>query len=173
MSALETLEKREIKELLSKGWITHDAMWFAHSLQTVGIEKTNLINKAAVQSMAVIEVSRLKKALGFQKDTITSFDELTRFMTDAMDLVLANFMHFQVSVPQKNVIHWEMEKGDCFAYKGITGLGVIDHYECGVLHRIRTWLSALKINFEMTPNVHTCIMHTQGDCSGNFIFNLA
>lgn len=41
MNALERLEKKEIKEILSKGWITHDAMWFAHALKDLGIEKTN------------------------------------------------------------------------------------------------------------------------------------
>jgi hypothetical protein len=60
MSALDHLEKRDIKELLSKGWITHDAMWFAHSLSEIGIERTNVINKAAIASMAAIEVGRLK-----------------------------------------------------------------------------------------------------------------
>ena len=53
MNALETLNKGEIKELLSKGWITHDAMWFVHCLEEAGIEKTNKINKAAVKSMSI------------------------------------------------------------------------------------------------------------------------
>lgn len=68
MNGLASLEKNEIKELLSKGWITHDAMWFFHALQEVGIEKTNRINRAAAESMSLIEVARLKKALGFKAD---------------------------------------------------------------------------------------------------------
>ena len=172
MNALETLEKKAIKELLSKGWITHDAMWFAHSLQAVGIEKTNWINKSAIESMAAIEVGRIKKALSFTNDRIDSFDELSRFLNGAMDLVLADFMRFQVTLPRKNVIHWTMEQDKCFAYNGVKGLGVIDHYECGVLHRIKSWLKALNIDYEMVPAVHNCIMHTRGDCSGDFLFHL-
>ena len=41
----------ELKELLIKGWMTHDGMWFYHCLQECGIEKTNRINKAAIRAM--------------------------------------------------------------------------------------------------------------------------
>lgn len=173
MNSLESLDKREIKELLSKGWITHDAMWFAHALETVGIEKTNRINQAAVRSMAVIEAARLKKVLGFKKEKIDTFDELVWLLKGAMELVLADFMHFRMTTPQKNVIHWEMEHNNCFAYKGITGMGAIDQYDCGVLLRVKTWLSAMKVEFKMVPEVKRCIMHTRGDCSGDFLLNLS
>lgn len=173
MNALEQMDKSEIKELLSKGWITHDAMWFLHSLKEVGIEKANRINRAAVRSMSLVEVARLKKALGFNKAEISSFDELVDFLDRAMELVIARFMRFTVTVPEKNVIHWEMEKNACFAYKGISGMGVIDQYECGVIHRIESWLHGLGLEFEIKPPVTTCLMHSTGACRGDFIFHLS
>lgn len=33
------LQKNELKELLNKGWMTHDAMWFYNCLQEFGIER--------------------------------------------------------------------------------------------------------------------------------------
>jgi len=173
MDALKSLEKDEIKELLSKGWITHDAMWFLHALKEIGIEKTNRINRAAVQSMSTIEVERLKKAMGIHNRSLTSFDELVDFLSRAMDLVLARFMRFTISTPEKNIIRWEMEKDACFAYKGISGMGVIDEYDCGVLYRIETWLRGLNVDYRMSPRVTTCLMHTTGECKGEFIFNLS
>lgn len=173
MNALDALEKREIKELLSKGWITHDAMWFAHALETVGIEHANRINLLAVKSMAQIETARLKKALGFAKETVNTFDELVALLDGAMDLLVADFMRIDFTIPEKNVIRWQMEEGNCFAFKGISRLGVIDAYECGVLLRIKTWFAALQLDFTMTPDVTRCIMHTRGDCSGEFRFHLA
>lgn len=173
MNALDALEKREIKELLSKGWITHDAMWFAHALETVGIEHANRINLSAVRSMAQIETARLRKALGYAKETVDTFDELVELLNGAMDLLVADFMRIDFTVPEKNVIQWHMEKGKCFAFKGISQLGAIDAYECGVLLRIKTWFSALKVDFTMNPEVTKCIMHTRGDCSGEFRFHLA
>jgi hypothetical protein len=32
----EKLDKSELRELLNWNWMTHDAMWFFHSLQTSG-----------------------------------------------------------------------------------------------------------------------------------------
>ena len=55
------LEKKELKDLLVKCWMTHDAMWFYHCLQECGIEKTNRINRAAVKAVAAVEIRRLRK----------------------------------------------------------------------------------------------------------------
>lgn len=172
MKTLEMLEKREVRELISKGWITHDAMWFVHCLQEFGIEKTNELNRAAVRSMATIEVGRLKKMLGVTKETFVTFDELMEFLKSALDIVLADFMQVKFNTPSKNILHWEMEKESCFVYKGMCRLGLSDQYECGVLHRIECWLDTLNIPYTMTPQVKKCLMHDTGECSGNFILNL-
>ena len=58
---MKTLKKNELKEILIKNWMTHDAMWFYHCLQECGIERTNKINKAAVRAMAMIEISLFQK----------------------------------------------------------------------------------------------------------------
>ena len=55
-SLLTQIEKNDLRELLVKGWMTHDAMWLYHCFQECGMEKTNRINKAAVQSMSAIEI---------------------------------------------------------------------------------------------------------------------
>lgn len=171
MEILDTLEKKEIKELISKGWITHDAMWFVHCLQEFGIEKTNRLNRAAIKSMATIEVGRLKKALGIKKD-LGTFDELMMFLNGALELVLADFMQVKFNTPSKNILHWEMGKDACFAYKGMCRLGISDKYECGVLHRIECWLDTLNIPYTMIPQVSKCLMHSKGACAGDFILNL-
>ena len=40
MNNIENIDKKELRELLLKGWATHDAAWFYNSLQEVGIEIT-------------------------------------------------------------------------------------------------------------------------------------
>jgi len=59
----KSLSKNELKEILNKNWMTHDAMWFYNCLQEFGIEKTNKINKAAVRDMAAIEINESKRPL--------------------------------------------------------------------------------------------------------------
>ena len=45
MSVLDEIEKTEIRNLLGKGWLTHDGMWFYNICQEFGIEKANELNK--------------------------------------------------------------------------------------------------------------------------------
>ena len=57
MGVLDGVEKEVIRDLLGKGWLTHDGMWFYHCLQECGIEKTNKINRAAVEALAAVEAA--------------------------------------------------------------------------------------------------------------------
>ena len=40
-AALDKIGKREVRELLTKGWMTHDAMWLICSIEEFGIETAN------------------------------------------------------------------------------------------------------------------------------------
>lgn len=154
------LNKDELKEILNKNWMTHDAMWFYNCLQEFGIEKTNKINKAAVSGMAAIEIKRIQKALGF--GPINSFDEFKGFFDSAMKIATGNFMKYQYSTPEKNLMHARWNQ--CFAYEGMKSLGISDRYECGIMLRIDTWLKTLGIKFDVQPRITGCRMHTDGEC---------
>ncbi len=39
---MKELDKKEMKELLVKCWMTHDGLWFYHSLQECGIEPAKI-----------------------------------------------------------------------------------------------------------------------------------
>lgn len=166
--ALESLGKREIRDLFSKGWITHDAMWFAHCLEAVGIEKTNALNRAAVRAMASVEILRLKKLLRVEEETFENFESLAPFLKQAMEIVLADFMRVKFNLSEKNVISWKMEAESCFAYRGMCRLGMADRYECGVLLRVESWLATLKVPYTIHPPVRRCLMHLDGKCEGRF-----
>ncbi|MFC1532383.1 DUF6125 family protein [Thermodesulfobacteriota bacterium] len=169
MDALGQIDKRDLKELLIKGWMTHDAMWLYHCNEKCGIEKANEINLAAVLSMSAIEIQRVKKALGFNKDKIETFDELADLLIKTMEIVKADFMRFHWNVSAKNVLHWEWEGGSCFAYEGVTKLGVIDQYQCGIIKRIEGWLRALGVEYKIDPPIVGCLLHKTGSCKGDFI----
>ena len=167
MNLLDKLEKNEIKELLNKCWMTHDAMWFANCLQEFGIEKTNKINRAAVKGMASVEIKRIKKIAGINE--VKTFEELKDLIGCAFDLVKADFMKGGFTSPSENVLHWEMT--DCWAHNGIKNMGVIDQYQCGVLERIKAWCEELGVEYTMKPELNGCLMFSNGRCSGDFIFS--
>jgi hypothetical protein len=163
---MKLLEKDELKELLVKGWMTHDAMWFYHCLQECGIERTNKINKAAISAMSAIEIKRIQKAAGVER--LDTFDEFKRFFDMTMEIATGKFMKYTYSSLAHNIIHSEWKS--CFAYEGVKGLGVIDRYECGIMLRIDTWLDTLGIKYEVEPKITGCMMHTDGKCFRDYRF---
>ena len=169
MSVLKRIEKAELRDLLGKGWLTHDGMWFYHTYQEFGIEKANTLNKAAIRSLAPIEINRVRKILGMGEDKIATLETLRDFMHEALELILPRsvFKNFRFNASSKNLLHWEWEKGECFAYKGMKQIGIIDDYRCGVMYRIECWLEALGIKYSIDPKIDKCIMHATGTCSGD------
>ena len=41
MKVCDDIRKEEIRDLLGKGWLTHDGAWFAAVAQELGIEQAN------------------------------------------------------------------------------------------------------------------------------------
>lgn len=166
MNVLDGFEKTEIRDLLGKGWLTHDGMWFYHTYREFGIEKANELNKAAIKSQAPIEMDRMKRLLGMKN--FETFDELVQFMLAALELTLpaSVFKQFHFASHTGNLIRWKWESLQCFAYKGMKQIGVIDGYRCGVMYRIECWLEALGVRYSMQPVIEGCLMHEKGVCEG-------
>ena len=172
MKTTDHLSQTEVIELLSKCWMTHDGMWFYHCLLEFGIEKANQMNQAAIKSLAPVEVSRIKKILGINKEKIETFEEFKDFFEGAFELCIPGFMNVAMSFPQKNILHWEFVPGQCFAYKGMQKIGVVDRYECGVIYRIACWIDSLEIPYRLSPQIQKCIMPAGQTCSGDFKLDL-
>jgi len=168
MDLLDKIDKKDIRDLLGKGWLTHDGMWFYHACRELGIEKANVLNRAAIKSLAPIEVERVKRIMGMGKEGLGSFDELMTFMLAALELTLPGsvFEKMRFEPLSKNRIHWDWEEGQCFAYKGINQIGAIDGYHCGVMYRIECWLEALGVHHSIHPEIKGCLMHEKGQCRG-------
>jgi len=140
MGTLDGIGKTEIRNLLGKGWLTHDGMWFYHTCREFGIEKANEVNKAAIKSLAPIEMDRMKRLLGIAQEKFETFDELVQFMLAALELTLPDsvFKNLHFTPHAGNLIRWKWESLQCFAYKGIEQIGVIDGYLCVVMYRVFT-----------------------------------
>ena len=166
---METWTHGEVKELLSKCWMTHDGMWFFHCLQAMGIEKTNQLNLAAIESLAGIEIPRICRALGTTAAKISTLDELKRFFKGIDELFMPDFMRFDYEFSEEDRLHVSYAPGTCFAYKGVRRLGVVDRYRCGVFHRLECWLRVLGFSFDVSPKVTGCMMHTDGQCFRDYL----
>lgn len=165
---MKTLKKNDLKEILIKNWMTHDAMWFYHCLQECGINKTNKINKAAVRAMGTIEMRRIQKAVGMDK--VETFEDFRSLIEAAWDIGKGDFMKASFSFPARNILRGDFES--CFAYEGIKQLGAaIEQYQCGIFERIYGWFDGMGIKYSVSPQVEGCMMHTDGKCFREFTFN--
>lgn len=170
MSPLLKPQEEEVVDLLNRCWMTHDGMWFYHCLKNFGIEKANELNKSAIRSLAPMEIDRIKKALGLEKQ-IENFQEFKNFFNAVSPLFIPAFMNITISFPKENMLRWQFEPENCFAYKGIKRLGAIDQYECGVIYRLQCWFDSLGIKYNVTPQVRRCLMLDSGACQGDFDFD--
>jgi hypothetical protein len=167
---IEQLSKKDLIEILGKCWMTHDGMWFYSTFMENGIESANRINKAAINSLAPIEIRRCKKLMGIE--SISSYDILKAFFKGAAELLIPDFMNISFEFPGENTAIWKFNEKKCFAYNGISMLGVIDKYECGPIYRIRCWMDALGVNYIVEPEIDKCVMPSKGECSGKLIFKI-
>lgn len=154
--------------LVQRGWLTHDAMWFANCLARLGIEVTNELNRSSVRAMAAVEAKRVAKVIGLTDPLAPG--ELRRFIDTAIILVIpTEVMTYAIS--------WEegdgavtFEVGRCFAFEGTSALGVADRYQCGIFERIVGWLDELGVPYAIEPDVAHCTMHHRGWCRRTFRF---
>lgn len=167
----QKLNKESVKELFSKNWLTHDAMWYGLAMQELGPEKGNYLNQAAARLMGSFEIKRFLKIMGKpEQETIHTFDELRLIIDTAFQFVQTSFMKFDYGFPEKNLLSGKFN--DCFAYNGVKRFGNIEAYECGIIERVKGWVDGLGVAYEISPNFKGCLMHQQGACIINFHFNL-
>lgn len=146
--------------------MTHDAMWFKLSVENSGIEKTNLINRAAAKSLGKIEVIRLLKLLEINQ--IENVDQLHDLILKGLEIVGEDYIKFTIKKVKENNLELQVSK--CFAYEGVKKLGYIDHYECGIYDRLEGWFEGLRINYTNSSDFLGCLMHRDGTCTRNYFF---
>ena len=85
--------------------------------------------------------------------------------------MIPDFMGAEFNFTENSQMVWRFKPGGCFAYKGISRLGVIGEYQYGLLFRIRGWLKAQGIRHTFRLETGKCAMHFQGECWGTIDFH--
>ena len=128
------------------------------------------MNKASLKTLAPFDMERVKQLLGVTQEKLLHFDNLVQFMNAALELTLPDSVmkRLNVTAPEDSCIHWKWEKYQCFAYKGISQIGAIDGYDCGVIYRFLCWLEALGFRCSTQPVIEKCLMRENGgECEGD------
>jgi len=170
MVLFDQIDKKQLKELLVKCWMTHDGSWFYNCARKLGIDEANKLNKAAIKTLSTIEMQRIKKAMGSENSKLRTFEQLKDFIINGFSILKGDFMDFVYTFPEKNRIHWKMNR--CFAYNGMKMFGFEKEYECGVIYRLSCWLEALGIKHKIVPKINKCLLNSRSICSGDIILEL-
>jgi hypothetical protein len=169
----EQLDRAEVRDLLAKGWLTHDGMWFDVAARSQGVEAANDLNRVAIRAMVPFEVSRLCEALRVDPAAMGDAAAVARFVAAGIRLVTPESVSSHLRVwAGEGSLHWEWDEGECFAYKGMQRFGWLDGYRCGVIYRIECWLEALGVRPRGAPLLEQCVMRSSGRCAGGLELSL-
>ncbi|MBW1708833.1 MAG: hypothetical protein JRG97_02910 [Deltaproteobacteria bacterium] len=150
---LKKLSHEEIRGILIKNWMTHDALWFGEAAMRFGMAEASPMNLRVCRQLGRIEFRRLMKAVNASNPK--DFSEYMELFEMGREVFVPDFMEFQTEYPgdDSQVVHVL----DCFAHKGMERAGLIADYECGIFERIEGWLDAMELKYTRTPDLSRCL----------------
>jgi Family of unknown function (DUF6125) len=148
------------KDLLIKGWMSHDARWFMAVTQHFGLDAANRLNQSVCREIGRVEMKRLIKSLALSQ--AKDLEEYLILKKAAFALYGSSLAEYDI----KTLDHrsYEIHLKRCFAYENIVRAGIKDQYECGILARIQGWIDAQGLEHELKPALGKCMMVLGKEC---------
>jgi len=145
------------KDLLIRGWMSHDARWFMAVAERFGIEEANRLNQIVCRELGQVEIRRFMKALNLPLPK--NIDAHLRINKAAISLYGPDLIEYEIKVLDRQ--SYEMDIKRCFAHENVVRAGIKDQYECGILVRVQGWIDAQGLKHELIPTLGKC-MKVQG-----------
>ncbi|MDI7261351.1 MAG: DUF6125 family protein [Thermodesulfobacteriota bacterium] len=141
------------KELLIKGWMSHDARWFMAVAEHFGIDAANRLNQFVCREIGRVEMKRYLKTLGLSPPK--NMEEYLNLKKAALSLYGPDLIEHEIEILDHQ--SYQMHLKRCFAYENIVKAGIKDQYECGILARIQGWIDAQGLKHDITPPLGKCM----------------
>ena len=141
------------KDLLIKGWMSHDARWFMAVAQRYGIHEANRLNQLVCRNIGEVEMKRFMKASHLSAPR--EIHEFLDIQRSAISLYGPDLVEFEIEILDKR--SYRMHLMRCFAHENILKAGIEDRYECGIFARIQGWIDALDLKHELQPPLGRCM----------------
>ena len=148
------------KDLLIKGWMSHDARWFMAVAEHFGIEAASRLNQIVARELGRVEMKRFMKALTLSSPK--NMDEYLNLKKAALSLFGPDLIEYEIKILDHQ--SYEMCLKRCFAYENIVRAGIKDQYECGIFARLQGWIDAHGLEHELTPPLGKCMMVFGKEC---------
>ena len=148
------------KDLLIKGWMSHDARWYMAVAGHFGIEHANRLNQKVARDLGRVEMKRFMKALDLSPSR--NMEEYLNLKKAALSMFGRDLVDYEI----KTLDHqsYEIHLRRCFAHENIVRAGINDEYECGILSRFQGWIDAQEIEHDLTPALGKCTKVLEKEC---------
>jgi len=154
------ISKEQLRALLIKNWMTHDALWYGEVAAAFGMVRASPMNLRVCRKLGQIEFRRLMKTV--EKPPPKNMAEYREWFDLGAEVFVPDFVTFQMEYPEndRQVFHFL----DCFAHRGMMKTGLLPEYECGIFERIEGWFDAMGLSYTRTPDLSRCLKLSGGPC---------
>ncbi len=148
------------KDLLVKGWMSHDARWFMAVAEHFGIDAANRLNQFVCRGIGRVEMKRFMKSLSLSPPK--DMEEYLNLKKAAISLYGPDFVEYGLEIIDPK--SYKMHLKRCFAYENIVKAGIEKNYECGIFARLQGWIDAQGLGHELTPPLGKCMKVLGEEC---------
>ena len=148
------------KDLLVKGWMSHDARWFMAVAENFGIDAANRLNQFVCGEIGRVEMKRFMKSLSLSPPK--DMEEYLNLKKAALSLYGSDLAEYEIKI--LNHQSYQMHLKRCFAHENIVRAGIKDEYECGIFARLQGWIDAQGLGHELTPPLGKCMKVLGEEC---------
>lgn len=148
------------KDLLIKGWMSHDARWFMAVAEHFGIDAANRLNQFVCREIGGVEMKRYMKTLGLSPPK--DMEEYLNLKKATLSLYGRDLAEYEIRILDTQSYAMHMKR--CFAYENIVRAGIEKEYECGIFARLQGWIDALGLKHELLPPLGKCMKVLGKEC---------
>jgi hypothetical protein len=149
------------KDLLIKGWMSHDARWFMAVAERFGIDAANRLNQFVCRELGRVEMKRFMSTLNLSPPK--NLDEHLNLKRAAISLYGPDLIEYRIKILDHQSYQMDLQK--CFAHENIVKAGIKDQYECGIFARLQGWIDAQGLEHKIFPALGKCMKVSGEECS--------
>lgn len=167
MSPFIAMNPDDLKRLLHKNWMTHDALWVQEVASNFGMAEASPMNLRVCRTLGRIEFKRLMQVVG--ESAPKDMAQYHRLFEMGKEVFVPDFMKFEITYEEPDRQVFQILK--CFAYSGMVKAGLISDYECGIFERIKGWLDTMGLDYSIHPSLNRCPKLNGNECLVTITFH--
>ena len=154
------IDKEQLRDILIKNWMTHDALWYGEVAAKFGMAEASPMNLRVCRKLGQIECGRLMKMV--EAPPPTGIEEYQELFELGKQVFFPEFVSVKIDYPGNDSQVFQFL--DCFAHRGMKKTGHLPDYECGIFERIEGWFDAMELKYTRTPDLCRCLKFKGKEC---------